>query len=79
VFDAFGFHPQGFPIRRKLTPANCPRRQRQRFSLPHDRHYHIMTANIGDKPIWLTEFGYLRDPPLIRDGVRRTPPMAISA
>lgn len=64
-FDAFGFHPQGFPYPPEIEASQLPPDDNGNdFRFRMTEHYHdIMTGyGIGDKPIWLTEFGYLRDP-----------------
>lgn len=59
-FDALGSHPYGFgyaPEDASSNPIHCFRRAEQQ---------HAIMAQHGDgaKPIWLTEFGWIIEPPL---------------
>jgi hypothetical protein len=64
-FDAFGYHPQGFPYPPEIDASQLPPDDNGNdFRFRSSEWYHaLMDVNgIGDHPIWLTEFGWLRDP-----------------
>lgn len=61
-FDAFGYHPYGFAS----PPEEAPDRSRLNFRRAELMRALMVQYGIGNKPIWLTEFGWLRDP--IEDG-----------
>ncbi len=57
-FDAFGYHPYGFDQPPEADPAAHEltfRRAERLYAL-------LESYGLGDKPVWLTEFGWLRDP-----------------
>ncbi len=57
-FDAFGYHPYGFnqPPEADPTQNELTFRRTERVRALLDEY------DAADKPIWLTEFGWLRDP-----------------
>jgi hypothetical protein len=61
-FDAFGFHPYGFNAPPEAAPASG-RLNFRRSELIHN----LMQRYDINKPIWITEFGWLRNP--AEDGV----------
>ncbi|HLF28492.1 MAG TPA: hypothetical protein VJG32_19330 [Anaerolineae bacterium] len=67
-FDAFGFHPQGYPYPPEISYAELqqqhPGDNENGFHFRASEYYHALMEGygIGDRQIWATEFGYLRDP-----------------
>jgi hypothetical protein len=64
-FDAFGYHPQGFPYPPEIEASQLPADDNGNdFRFRTTEWYHaLMDSNgIGDHPVWLTEFGWMRDP-----------------
>jgi hypothetical protein len=67
-FDAFGFHPQSFPYPPELSfeelQQQYPQDNGNGFYFRASEWYHALLEErgVGDRPIWLTEFGWLRDP-----------------
>lgn len=57
-FDAFGYHPYGF----NQPPEADPYTNELVFRRTERIREVLVAAGAGDKPIWLTEFGWLRDP-----------------
>lgn len=57
-FDAWGYHPYGFDQPPEADPSAHPMSFR-RAELMHDL---LSAYGLGDRPVWLTEFGWLRDP-----------------
>ncbi|GAB4574987.1 MAG: hypothetical protein Kow0077_24270 [Anaerolineae bacterium] len=57
-FDAFGYHPYGF----NQPPETDPATTELTFRRAERIHELLVAYGAGDKPIWLTEFGWLRDP-----------------
>jgi hypothetical protein len=57
-FDAFGYHPYGY----NLAPETDPFESHQLVFRRTERIRQIMEENGVFKQIWLTEFGWLRDP-----------------
>ena len=62
-FDAFGYHPYGY----NAAPEDAPDPQRLNFRRAELIWDLFEEYGITDKQIWLTEFGWLRDP--AEDGV----------
>ncbi|NJL95215.1 MAG: hypothetical protein HC915_16600 [Anaerolineae bacterium] len=62
-FDAFGYHPYGF----NAPPEAAPSIGVLNFRRAELIHATLQEAGIFGKQIWLTEFGWLRDP--AEDGV----------
>ncbi|MBN2470590.1 MAG: hypothetical protein JXN59_07695, partial [Anaerolineae bacterium] len=56
--DAFGYHPYGF----NQPPETDPATQELTFRRAERLHDLLVEYGAGDKPVWLTEFGWLRDP-----------------
>ena len=57
-FDAFGYHPYGF----NQPPEADPRRHELVFRRT-ERMYQLLWDNgVRDRQIWITEFGWVRDP-----------------
>jgi len=64
-FDAFGFHPQGFPYPPELEADQLPPDDNGndfRFRMTEWYHQLLAGRGLGHIPLWLTEFGWLRDP-----------------
>jgi hypothetical protein len=67
-FDAYGYHPQGFPYPPEISydelEQQHPDDNGNAFYFRSTEWFHtLMDSNgIGDHPIWLTEFGWMRDP-----------------
>lgn len=57
-FDAFGYHPYGFAYAPEQNPSYGVLNFR-RAELIYDL---LVQYGLGDKSVWLTEFGWLRDP-----------------
>ncbi len=57
-FDAFGYHPYGF----NQPPEADPYEHELTFRRAERIHDLLVAYDAGDKPIWMTEFGWLRDP-----------------
>lgn len=57
-FDAFGYHPYGF----NQPPEADPNQSELVFRRVERVRDLLVQYGAGDKPIWLTEFGWLRDP-----------------
>ena len=56
--DVFGYHPYGF----NQPPEADPAAHELTFRRAEYIHDLLVAYGAGDKPIWLTEFGWLRDP-----------------
>jgi hypothetical protein len=67
-FDAFGFHPQSFPYPPEISyeelQQQYPPDNGRGFYFRASEWYHTLLEQrgLGDRSIWLTEFGWLRDP-----------------
>jgi hypothetical protein len=67
-FDAFGYHPQGFPYPPEISYEELqqqhPDDNGNGFHFRQTEYYHALMEGygIGDRQIWATEFGYIRDP-----------------
>lgn len=64
-FDAFGYHAEGFPYPPETAAADLPPDDNgNQFHFRAVEYYRTLMVDndIGDRPIWLTEFGWLRDP-----------------
>ena len=64
-FDAFGYHPQGYPYPPETSVDQLPPDDNgNHFHFREMEFYHdwMVGYGIGDRQIWATEFGYLRDP-----------------
>ncbi len=57
-FDVFGYHPYGF----NQPPEADPYAHELTFRRAERIRDLLVTHDLADKPIWLTEFGWLRDP-----------------
>jgi hypothetical protein len=59
-FDAFGYHPYGFAY----APETDPQSVSNGFAFRGAEVMHDLLEqhDLGDKPIWATEFSWLRDP-----------------
>jgi hypothetical protein len=57
-FDVFGYHPYGF----NQPPEADPTQHELTFRRVERIRALMVELGAGDKPIWLTEFGWLRDP-----------------
>lgn len=62
-FDVFGYHPYGF----NAPPEDAPAADKLNFRRVELIRQLMVRYNLGHKPIWLTEFGWLRNP--AEDGV----------
>lgn len=62
-FDAFGYHPYGY----NAPPEQAPSAGRLNFRRAELIREIMVEFGLGKKPIWMTEFGWLRDP--AEDGV----------
>lgn len=62
-FDVFGYHPYGY----NAPPEEAPAASRLNFRRTELIYTLLQQYGLADKPIWLTEFGWLRDP--AEDGV----------
>jgi hypothetical protein len=62
-FDAFGYHPYGY----NAAPEDAPGAKRWNFRRTELIRDLMVEYDLKSKPIWLTEFGWLRDP--AEDGV----------
>ena len=63
--DAFGYHPQGFPYEPERALDQLPPDDNGNgfaFRGLEVMHDIMQEYGLGDKPIWATEFGWLRDP-----------------
>ncbi len=57
-FDAWGYHPYGFDQPPEADPS-----QHEMSFRRAERMYSVLAANgLGNRQIWITEFGWLRDP-----------------
>lgn len=56
--DVFGYHPYGF----NQPPETAPAPDQLNFRRAELIRDLLIEYDAGDKPIWLTEFGWLRDP-----------------
>ena len=64
-FDAFGYHAQGYPYEPERAVQDLPPGDNgNEFHFRATEWYHTLLVNrgFGGLPIWLTEFGWLRDP-----------------
>jgi hypothetical protein len=64
-FDAFGFHPQGYPYPPEIDASQLPPGDNGndfRFRATEWYRTLLVSRGLSDRPIWLTEFGYLRNP-----------------
>jgi len=67
-FDVFGYHPQGYPYPPEISYSELqqqhPDDNGNAFHFREAEYYHNLMVGygIGDREIWATEFGYLRDP-----------------
>ncbi len=64
-FDAFGFHPQGYPYAPEIDASQLPPGDNGndfRFRATEWYRDLLVSRGLSDRPIWLTEFGYLRNP-----------------
>lgn len=57
-FDAWGYHPYGFDQPPEADPAEHPMSFR-RTEYMHDL---LTEFSLGDRQVWITEFGWIRDP-----------------
>jgi hypothetical protein len=79
-FDAFGFHPQSFPYPPELSYEELQQQYPQDngngfyFRASEWHHTLLEQRGLGDRPLWLTEFGWLRDP--VEDPWDGPPPYA---
>lgn len=77
-FDAFGYHAQGYPYEPERAVQDLPPGDNgNEFHFRATEWYHTLLVNrgFGSVPIWLTEFGWLRDPdadPWWADNTRAT-------
>jgi hypothetical protein len=60
VMDAFGFHPYGFAYEPERDPAQAEARGLL-FRRAEAHHQQMTAYGAGDKQLWATEFGWLRD------------------
>jgi hypothetical protein len=64
-FDAFGAHPQGYPYAPEIDASQLPPNDNGndfRFRATEWYRELLVSRGLSDRPIWLTEFGYLRNP-----------------
>ncbi|MBI5930242.1 MAG: hypothetical protein HY862_13100 [Chloroflexi bacterium] len=57
-FDAFGYHPYGY----NAPPEDAPNARTLNYRRTEMLRDLMVEYGLGSKPIWLTEFGWLRDP-----------------
>jgi hypothetical protein len=57
-FDAFGYHPYGFAY----PPEQAPAYNRLNFRRAELMRQLMVEYGLASKPMWMTEFGWLRDP-----------------
>ena len=74
--DAFGYHPQGFPYEPERPLDQLPPSDNGNgfaFQSLEVMHSIMQDYGLGDKSVWATEFGWLRDPSHDPDYGRHTP------
>lgn len=59
-FDAFGYHPTGYAYPPETDPASVS--NNFAFRGAEDLRKIMVAHGVGDKPMWATEFGWIRDP-----------------
>lgn len=57
-FDAWGYHPYGFD----QPPEADPFEHEMTFRRAERMYQVLAERGLGDRPIWITEFGWIRDP-----------------
>jgi len=57
-FDAFGYHPYGF----NSEPEAAPSKRELNFRRAELMHKLLMDNGIRDRQMWITEFGWVRNP-----------------
>ncbi len=57
-FDVFGYHPYGY----NAPPEDAPNARTLNFRRTELMRELMLEFDLGSKPMWLTEFGWLRDP-----------------
>lgn len=57
-FDVFGYHPYGY----NAPPEDAPAARTLNFRRTELMRDLMLEYDLGHKPMWLTEFGWLRDP-----------------
>jgi hypothetical protein len=59
-FDVFGYHPFGFAYDPLIDPSSVE--NNFAFRGAEDLRQIMLDHGLGDKPMWATEFGWIRDP-----------------
>jgi hypothetical protein len=59
-FDVLGYHPFGFAYPPETDPNSVP--NNFAFRGAEDIRQIMLTYGLDDKPVWATEFGWIRDP-----------------
>ena len=65
-FDVFGYHPFGFAYPPETDPHSVD--NHFAFRGAEDLRQIMLDYELGDKPMWATEFGWIRDPDADADG-----------
>ena len=65
-FDVFGYHPFGFAYPPETDPHSVD--NHFAFRGAEDLRQIMLEYDLGDRPMWATEFGWIRDPGADADG-----------